>query len=138
MAAATEARDAKRSQGLLIEEELEAGDVVYKGTLGMRDSDGYIKDGADTASHTFAGVFDESKSNAGAADGAEEAKMWKSGVFEFVAASATQAWLGVTVYIVDNQTVALAATTTNDIAVGKVVKLVSASLVRVRIDGFAF
>jgi predicted RecA/RadA family phage recombinase len=97
-----------------------------------------VKDGADTASHTFVGVADQSKSNAGAADGAEEVKAWKTGVFEFVAASATQAWVGVTVYIVDNQTVALAATTTNDIAVGKVVALISATKVRVRIDGFAF
>ena len=47
----------------------------------------------------------------------------RRGVFDFACASATQAWVGQKVYAVDNQTVALAATTTNDILVGRVVDL---------------
>jgi hypothetical protein len=141
MSAASANREASRSDGEMCAYYVEAGDVIYAGTLTMLDTDGYLKSGADTASHVFAGVAAEKFNNAGQADGATDAtdgkakcRVWKRGVFEFAASSAAQNWVGFGVYIVDDQTVALVATTTNDILCGYVVEYVSSTKVRVRID----
>lgn len=134
MADATASRDVKRSDGDMITCPIEAGDVIYAGTLVIRDADGYALKGADTASCTFAGVAADTVSNAGAADGAAEVAVYVEGTYEFAfSGTASQATVGVAVYVVDNQTVALAATTTNDVLVGKVVEFIDASTVRVKI-----
>jgi predicted RecA/RadA family phage recombinase len=136
MASATAAREAARKDGEIVNYLVEAGDVIYKGTLVILDGDGYLKDGADAASHTFAGVAVESASNSGGADGAKACRVWKSGVFRLAASSAAQSWVGQEVCIADNQTVALAATTANDIKAGRVVEVLSSASVAVRIDGY--
>jgi hypothetical protein len=131
--AVTAGRDAKRSQGDIITVPVEAGESIYSGSLVCIDTDGFGVPGADTASFKFAGVAADTVVNTGA-DGAVDVAVYTEGTYEFAfSGTATQAGLGSLVYVVDNNTVALAATTTNDVLVGKIVEFISASLVRVKI-----
>lgn len=127
-----------RNPGNLTGCHVKASTTVYGGSLVARlTSTGLIQPGADTASTTFAGVLREQKT--GNASGTTAAEVYQSGDFELgFSGTATEADCGSIVYMADDQTVALAATTTNDIACGHVVEFVSASKVRVRIDGYAF
>src|SRR5687767_11128233 len=130
MAALSTNYDARRKEGDVVRYAVEAGEHIYKGALCMLDTDGYLQVGADTASKIFAGVSYEESDNSSGADGATYCRVYKSGTFEFNASSAAQSWVGLTVYIVDDNTIALAATTTNDVAVGKVVEYISSTKVR--------
>ena len=131
--AVTAGRDAKRSQGDIITVPVEAGESIYSGTIVMADTDGYAVPGADTASCIFLGIAADTVTNSGA-DGAVDVAVYTEGTFELAfSGTATQAVLGDPVYIVDNNTVALVGTTTNDVLVGKVVEFIDASTVRVKI-----
>ena len=128
-----------RNPGNLTGCHVKASTTVYGGSLVARlTSTGLIQPGADTASTTFAGVLREQKT--GNASGTTDAEVYQSGDWEFAfgAGNATEALCGTAVCITDDQTVDIAGTTTNDIACGKVVEYVSATKVRVRIDGYAF
>lgn len=134
MADATAARDVKRSQGDIITLQVEAGDVIYAGTIVNIDADGYGIKGADTAGHVLGGIACDTVDNTGGADGAKEVAVYTEGTFEFAfSGTAAQTDVGTNAYVVDNQTVALAATTTNDVLVGKIVEFIDASTVRVKI-----
>jgi hypothetical protein len=90
------------------------------GRLVCADSTGYAVPGADTAGYTFLGVALESADNTGGANGAISVRVQTSGVFSFAKNGAvTIANVGAGLCIADDQTVALAATTTNDIACGQ-------------------
>jgi len=132
MANLTAPRADERQEGILNNEKV-AAVKVYKGSLVSYNSSGYVKPAGDTADEHFAGVAMESVDNSAGAAGAQEVRVWKEGIFGVDAASATQSWVGQDVFAVDDHTVALAATTTNDVRVGKVVAVVSATNVRVKI-----
>lgn len=132
MAALTANRDGKRKDGEVQLHPMAASTTVFAGALLMVLAAGLAVPGADTAAGLFIGVAEERKTSA--ATGTTSVKVRKRGSFECVAAGATQAWVGSTVYLVDDQTVALAITTVNDVACGTVVEFISATLVRVRID----
>lgn len=109
-------------------------DVVYQGGLVMLNA-GYAVAGADTASCIFCGVAKETVDNSAGSAGDKSVGVYTSGVFSFAASGAAVAtWVGQKVFIVDDQTVALAATTSNDVLVGRCVKVVSATEVLVAID----
>lgn len=132
MANLTVDKDDKRQEGVLVEAYLAASTKVFKGSNVAVDTSGYAVKAADTASFAFAGVAMETVDNTGSA-GDKYVRLWKEGVFSMNCASATQAWVGQDVYAVDDNLVALAATTTNDVRVGRVVEFVSATEVRVKI-----
>ena len=132
MSDTTTARADGRQEGVLVSVALAAVKVI-KGTLINFNTSGYAQKASDTASEVFAGVAMETVDNSAGNAGDKSARIWREGIFSFVASSATQAWVGQKVYAVDNQTVALAATTTNDVLVGTVVGFVSATEVRVKI-----
>ena len=134
MAALTAAADRQMKDGKLATYPVEAGDTVYKGALVMTDADGYLKAGADAAAHVFAGIADETVSNASGADGDASCRVRLTGIYLFAMAGATQAAVGKKCYVADDNTVALAATTANDVWCGDVVALESAASVWVRID----
>lgn len=139
MAALSADRKVKgRDIGRAVPAKVKASTTVYGGSLVARlTSTGLIQPGADTASTTFAGVLREHKT--GNASGTTACEVWQEGDFEFgFSGTATEADCGKLVYLVDDQTVALAATTTNDIACGYITEYVSASKVMVRIDAHAF
>lgn len=127
-------RDALRQDGVLISMPL-AAVKVFKGSLLANNASGYVTKAADTANFTLAGIaYEQVDNNAGAA-GDKSVRVERKGVFELnFSGRATQATVGLPVYMVDDNTVALAATTTNDVLVGRVVSFVSATKVRVELS----
>lgn len=124
MSAVTADRNTKKREGLLGEHPIAATTKIYAGTLTMRDATGYLKNGANTASHVFAGVAREYKDNSAGAAGALYAQVTKKGVFLFETSSTlTVANIGTKVYLADNQTVALAGDVTPDIWCGIIVDI---------------
>jgi len=99
---------------------------------------GYAVNATDTAIERVVGVASAEADNTGGADGASDVTVWTDGAHTFVSAfSATIANVGDKVYAVDNQTVDLAATTTNDVLVGVVVGVLSTSAVRVKLTSYS-
>lgn len=138
MTATTTDRESKRSDGKL--KSLKISNVkIPKGVLACVNTSGYVTNGSDTASYLFAGVSYEQVDNSAGSAGDKEIRVEKTGehTFAFGAGNATQASVGKEVCITDNQTVDDAATTTNDIKCGAITEVLSASLVRVRIDNYA-
>jgi hypothetical protein len=133
MANQTANRDYKRQQAQSLPYKAAAVDL-FIGSLVSLNASGFAKGGADTAGEKFVGVLREQLKNSTGAAGAVDAIVWTEGAFEFAfSGTAVQANVGLPVYLVDNQTVALAATTTNDILVGRITEFVSANVVRVKI-----
>lgn len=133
MADITVARDPGEQGGKILALAVKASTKLVAGAAVSTDSNGLLKNASDTASEVFAGIMDKTVDNSAGAAGAKRGRVIRRGVFDFACASATQAWVGQKVYAVDNQTVALAATTINDILVGRVVDFISATKVRVEI-----
>lgn len=116
---------------------VKASTTVYGGSLVNRlTATGLIQPASDVASVTFAGVSMERV--AGNAAGTSTITLARTGVFEFAysAGDATEAVCGSEVEIKDDCTVQLAATSTNHVKCGIIEEFVSASKVRVRIDGY--
>ncbi len=139
MAATTTDRDTKRSDGKL--KSMKMSNVkIPKGVLACINTSGHVTNGADTASFLFAGVSYEMVDNSAGSAGAKEIRIEKTGehTFAYNGGDAAQAVVGKEVYIVDNQTVDDDATaTTNDVKCGVIAEIVSATQVRIRIDGYA-
>lgn len=127
-------RDALRQDGILISMPL-AAVKVFKGSLLAVNTTGYATKAADTSGFFLAGVAYEQVDNSGGSAGDKNVRVERKGVFEFnFSGTASQATVGSSVYMVDDNTVALAATTTNDVLVGRVVQFVTASKVRVELS----
>lgn len=133
MSASTVDRIVLLQEGRVIGAKMAASTTVYKNCGVMYDATGYLVNAADTASCTPAGVATE-KTTSGSTAGDTQVAIYRRGVFPFVASGATQAWVGVAVYWVDNQTVALVGTTNNDVKAGTCVGFNSASEVLVDIN----
>jgi hypothetical protein len=127
-------REDLRQDGILVSVPL-SNVKVFKGSLLAFNTSGYAVKAADTASFNLAGVAYEQVDNASGSAGDKEVRVWRTGVFEFnFSGTASQADVGKAVYMVDDNTVALAATTTNDVLVGRIVQFVTASKVRVELS----
>jgi hypothetical protein len=121
MTALTANRYTKFRDGLITAHPVKANARIYKGGLVCADATGYALPGADVAGQVFLGVALEECDNTGGADGARSVRVQAHGVFCFAkTGSIAQAQVGAALYIYDDQTVALAATTANDIACGRV------------------
>lgn len=133
MADATASREDYQSAGERIVAKMKGSTTLYAGTLVCFDANGYAVKASDTSGLIFAGVAMETKTNSGA-DGAAEIVLAAEGTFQFAFTGiASQGTVGEAVMASDNQTVAVAATTTNDIQVGKCVEFIDASTVRIKI-----
>lgn len=126
-------RPDERQEGILVDVVLAASTKVYKGSNVNYNAAGFAKKASDTTGESFAGVAMETKDSSGPKDSDKYVRVWKEGVFSMNCSGATQAWVGQDVFAVDDNLVALAATTTNDVKVGRVVQFVSATEVRVKI-----
>ena len=134
MADITERKASTDRQDGLVLSFLQGAESIFEGALVAINAAGYAVNAGDDANAVIVGVADESVDNSGGAAGDLSIKVRRSGVFTFVAAwSAAQADVNTLVYAVDNQSVDLAATTTNDVLVGRVVEVLSSSKVRVDI-----
>ncbi|MBC8138712.1 MAG: hypothetical protein H8F28_22760 [Fibrella sp.] len=136
MATLTANYDGERKDGDLVAYNIAAATKIYKGALvAVTDATGYLTNASDAAGTTFAGIAFEGGDNSSGAAGGLGLRVEKTGTFILdFSGSTSQAIIGKKVYAVDNQTVALAASTANDLYVGDVVALISGGKVRVRID----
>lgn len=130
MSALTADKAVEYRDGIEIEYLVKTSSQIYAGALVMvAVADGLLIPAADTASCAFQGVALENVLG----DGTLTCRVRKTGVFKVVTSGLTQAAVGSMAYAVDDQTVALAATTTNDVPVGRIVKFDSATSVWVDI-----
>ena len=109
--------------------------TIYKGSLVGVDATGYAIVMADTAGIRFAGVAIDGVDNSSGSSGDLNVTVDNLKVQKITCSGATQAWVGAMMYAVDDDTVALIATTTNDIIVGVCVGYISATQVWVYTNG---
>lgn len=140
-AASTTPREVYWSQGDLISFKLAAVKAA-KGTFALMDaSDGYVTN-IPTAARPFVGVFDETVDNSAGAAGDLKIKVRTTGVFDFAVAAASQTFLGLEVWMAGSSATGDNITISPDeypgsVKVGRVSDVVTATKVRVRIDGYA-
>jgi len=131
-------KDVRRQEGNILSYPVAASTKLFEGALIALNASGYAVKAADTTNFTFVGVCDETADNTSGSAGDIRVKVWTYGVVDVVANfSAAAADAGKKVYQLDDQTVDLAANVTNDVLVGKIVEVVSASKLRVAITPFA-
>lgn len=137
MSVLTTKKDVRRQEGNILSYPVLNGVKLVEGSLISTNAAGYAVASSDTTAHDFVGVCDETIDNTNGTAGAVRVKVWTYGVIDLVANfAAVAADVGTLVYVVDNQTVDKAAITTNDVLVGRIVEVVSASKLRVSITPF--
>lgn len=132
--ALTSDHNLERTDGVQLAFPVNGTSKIYAGALVAVDADGYLVPGADTAGLIFQGVALEHKDNTSGADGALICVVHRRGLIKCAIAAATQANVGDKVYLVDDETVGLAATTTNDIYCGIIAGYIDATHVWVDIE----
>lgn len=91
---------------------------IYAGAL-VAVVGGYAVPAGDTVGHTVIGRAEDTVDNSAGADGAKEIEV-STGVFKYATATIAQANVGADATVVDDQTLGLAAGTTNDIVAGRI------------------
>lgn len=135
MANITARKNVSRQEGKILSYPVEESTTIYEGALVAVNAAGYAVNASDTSGERVVGVANETVDNSSGADGDLSIEVWTEGVIDLAAGfSATQANVGDKVYASDNQTVDLAGNLTNDILVGVIVEVVSASALRVKLD----
>lgn len=108
--------------------------TYYPGGMLSINASGYAVKAGDTASTLFAGINAEPKSltvPSGASNGDYKVRVARPRYFRAKHSGLTIADEGKLACIVDDQTVALAATTTNDIAAGRINRWISSTEVEI-------
>lgn len=111
----------------------------YRGSLvAFNGTNNYLVKAADTAAFKLAGVVAQSTDLTASVAGVDTVEVYREGIFTFATSGAAPK-LGDKVYMVDDQTVAIASVTTADIPVGIVVDVPTSSdtgtgFARVQID----
>lgn len=117
-------RSVQRREGLLVSAPVAAGKVIYAGALVCVNAAGYLVPADDDATMIFVGVAAENCDNSAGGVGALNCRVYTRGLHRLpFSGSITIANVGDTVYVKDDEDVALAATTTNDLPVGFIVGL---------------
>lgn len=132
MTALAKDRDTQKKDGILVSRKVAASTKIYAGSFVALNTTGYAVPGADTANYRFGGVADAQSDNSAGADGAKSVNCWMKGLYKFGGSGFTQADVGKSVYLSDDQTVAL--TSTNLIRCGRIVSVESATDVWVAIE----
>ncbi len=127
MAALTKDRATSYREGVEIDFPVAATTKIYAGSLVCVNASGYAVPAADTAGLKFIGVALQQMDNSTGANGDKSLRIRRTGVFEFDAASITQAMVGDPMYAVDDHTFDDAAGPTNDVKVGVLLKYASAT-----------
>lgn len=107
---------------------------IPAGVIVMANATGYAVNGADTASCVFLGISEEEQDNSSGASAALNIKVRRKGTFDTKLSGASLTSVGTKVYILYNDEVALAGTTTNDICSGTVSKYLGSGMVRVDME----
>ena len=124
-----------KDPGGIIRLKMGASKTIYKGSMvSITKSTGLAMASADTSADIFAGIAVEG--NVSAATGTYYVKVYTSGVFRLVGSSLEEADIGQSLTVSDDLTVTDSAST-NDIPVGILVEMVSATDAWVLIRPFA-
>lgn len=135
MAALSADKKSEYKEGVEASQPVDDGDIIYAGALAAYNAGGYLVPGSDTAALVFAGVSLDYANNSAGADGAVSARVRRKGVYKMAfSGSISQANVGNKVFLVDDQTVGLAATTTNDIFCGVIVEYIDSTYAYVDIE----
>ena len=116
-------RNTHMKEGELIGVPVAANAKIYAGALVVANATGYAAPGSTATTLTYLGRAEASVDNTGGADGAKTVMVRRKVAFKFANLAAdlvTQADLGKTCYIVDDQTVAKTNGTNTRSAAGKV------------------
>lgn len=107
-------------------------DILYKGAMAKINAAGYLVAMAAEAGAKFAGIVYGAVDNSGGSVGDEDCLVLREGVFQLAGAGFTIADMGSIVYASDDQTVSTTQGA-NELAIGTITKIVSATLVEVDI-----
>jgi hypothetical protein len=127
MSGLTRDRATAYREGIEVEFPVAAATKIYAGSLVCLNGDGFGVPAADASGFRFVGVAMEQQDNGSGANGEKVVRVRRTGVFEFDAASITQAMAGDAMYALDDHSFDDAAGATNDVKVGVLVKYVSAT-----------
>lgn len=111
------------------------GTTIYANGLVCFNASGYAAPAADTANFEIAGLAVEGQVNSGA-DAAKYIRVLRGVMADFAFTGFTIAGCGKNCCVADDNTVTNAATATNDVEVGQIVELTSASLAKVHVGVF--
>lgn len=134
MPALTGDRNTVRKDGEYAAYPVKGGSVIYAGGIVCLGADGYAVPASDTAGLKMAGVARGYVDNSAGSDADEYVEVWRRGCFELSASGMGPSNAGDAVYVLDDQTVGLAASAVNDVACGSISEVVSATSVFVDID----
>lgn len=134
MTALTEDLAIERRDGVLLEFDVAGSETIYGGSLVCVGADGYAVSGADTSGLIFEGVATERVDNSSGADGDKKVELLRRGLFKCAIAAAAIANIGDNVFVVDDQTVGLVATTDNDVFCGIIAGVIDSTHVWVDIE----
>lgn len=138
MTAITARKDVRRQEAVILPFPIAATTKIVEGALVNVNAAGYAVNATDTTGERCVGVASQETDNTTGAAGDADAIVWTGGAIDVLTNfSATIANVGDKVYVVDNQTVDLAAVTTNDVLVGIIVAVLSTSKVRVILTPYA-
>lgn len=119
MTALTNDKKVDRMDGVDVPFPVKALKTIYAGALVATDATGYLLPGADTAGLIFQGLATQYKDNSAGDSGDETVIVRRRGLVKMTLDTAiTQANVGDNVFLVDDQTVDVAANTDNDIFCG--------------------
>lgn len=118
--------------GRLIEGLVEAGEVLYKGTMAFWDADGYLTPVITAGANGFAGIVRRTADNTSGADGDVKAELYTEGDFVLPLPSVAQTDVDTLAYAVDNYV--LSVTSTSQSLVGKILRVAGTNLAEVRLD----
>ena len=112
-----------------------ASQIIYGNALTCINANGYAVPGSDTAGLIFVGVSEQKANNGDGSDGDKEVVVRRRHVHKVkIASTITQANVGDKVYLVDDDTMDLAAQTENDIYGGVIVGFINGSAAWVDIE----
>ena len=129
MTALSADRQVERYEGEIIALTVKAATTIYKGGMVAVDATGYAVPAADAAGTVFMGVAME-----GGTAG-QTVRVYRRGIFNFVAANMAVTDMGARVYVADDATVT--KTVGNGVYVGKIVRVISATSVWVDLESGA-
>lgn len=122
--ALTKDRNTAMKDGEIIAVPVAANAVCYAGGIAVANATGFAAPGSTATTLTYLGRFEDYVSNAGGANGAKLVQVRRKKAFKFGNSGTdaiTQADLGKTCYIVDDETVAKTNGTGTRSAAGKVI-----------------
>lgn len=128
MTALADDKKTEYREGVEISIPVDDGDKIYAGAMVCANADGYAVPGADTAGLIFMGIAREQADNASGQDGDISVLVRRRGLFKMSFATAiTEANVGDSVYIADDQNVDLVGNVTNDIFAGIIAEYIDAT-----------